>query len=224
MRLYTDSNGYLNVVSLSDANDVVRIRASTSYLNNFENRAGEYVEELVFDDATIDLTGGLTLTGGSSGDNIFGTAYADVIDGAIGDDTLYGNGGNDTLGGGADNDYLYGGAGNDTLNAGDGADMLYGEGNSDTFRFGANTTSDTIADFSLGQNDKIDISQLIETYDPVTHAITDWVEITTNGWDSILKIDADGGGNSFVQIATISGVTGLTDEAALVSSGHLIAA
>lgn len=54
------------------------------------------------------------------------------------------------------------------------------------------------------------------------HAITDFVQITTSGSHSILSIDADGGANSFVQIASIIGVTGLTDEAALVSSGNLV--
>jgi hypothetical protein len=63
-------------------------------------------------------------------------------------------------------------------------------------------------------------------YDPLTQAITDYVEITDSGSDSIVKVDADvtGGGASFVQIATLEGITGLTDEAALESAGTLITA
>lgn len=44
------------------------------------------------------------------------------------------------------------------------------------------------------------------------------------GSDSHVKVDADGGTNSFVQIATLKTITGLTDEEALVTSGHLLAA
>jgi len=108
---------------------------------------------------------------------------------------------------------------------GSAVDTLYGGADANTFWFNAaNTNSDTVADFSLAQNDKIDVSDLLQGYDPLTMAITDWVEITTSGSNSILKVDVDGGANNFVQIATITGVTGLTDEAALVTSGHLIAA
>ena len=83
---------------------------------------------------------------------------------------------------------------------------------------------DIINDFSKTQFDTINIANLLQGYNPATKAITDFVEITTSGSDSILKIDADGGANGFVQIATIRGVVGLTDEAALVASGNLIAA
>jgi hypothetical protein len=63
-------------------------------------------------------------------------------------------------------------------------------------------------------------------FDPLTHTITNFVEITTSGADSILKVDSNGtiGGVNFVQIATLQGITGLTDEAALVANGTLIAA
>jgi hypothetical protein len=44
--------------------------------------------------------------------------------------------------------------------------------------------------------------------------------------DSVVKVDADGTGGvySFVQIATLDNITGLTDEAALESAGTLITA
>ena len=48
------------------------------------------------------------------------------------------------------------------------------------------------------------------------------MQISSNGSDNILSVDANGGGDAFVQIATISEVTGLTDEAALVASGNLV--
>jgi hypothetical protein len=81
-----------------------------------------------------------------------------------------------------------------------------------------------VQDFSTSQGDKIDIKDLLSGYDPVHDAITDFVQITTSGSDSILKVDTDGTGTgaTWQQIATIVGVTGLTDEAALVSSGNLV--
>jgi hypothetical protein len=47
--------------------------------------------------------------------------------------------------------------------------------------------------------------------------MTDVGEITTSGSDGILKVDADGAraGASFVQIATLEVLTGLTNEAVL---------
>lgn len=58
----------------------------------------------------------------------------------------------------------------------------------------------------------------------MTDLITDFVEITDNGQHSYLKVDADGAANgtNFVQIAHISNVTGLTDEAALEAAGRLV--
>jgi hypothetical protein len=52
------------------------------------------------------------------------------------------------------------------------------------------------------------------------------VEITTNGSNSEVKVDRDGTGGTYgmTQIALLEGVTGLTDEAALVSSGNLVVA
>jgi len=82
-----------------------------------------------------------------------------------------------------------------------------------------------VTDFSTGQSDKLNLADVLD-FDPLTHAITDFVQITTSGSDSILKVDANGttGGVNFVQIATLQGVTGLTDEQALLNSGNLIAA
>lgn len=52
----------------------------------------------------------------------------------------------------------------------------------------------------------------------------DFVEITDNGTDSFVAVDTDGGADNFVQILKLESVTGLTDEAALVTNGNLIAA
>ena len=70
------------------------------------------------------------------------------------------------------------------------------------------------------------MSDLLSAYNPLTDDITHFVEITTSGSNSILKVDANGttGGASFVQIATLEGITGLTNEATLEANGTLITA
>ncbi len=134
-------------------------------------------------------------------------------------DTLYGYGGNDTL---------YGNAGADILYGGDGLDTLYGGSGSDIFVFeavSAFNNIDVIKDFSL-TDDAIDISDLLSGYDPLSDILADWVEVSTSGTNTTLSIDRDGAGGTYsmVQIATIQGVTGLTDEVSLVTSGNLIIA
>ncbi len=152
----------------------------------------------------------------ASNDTIYGDAGNDWLNGLKGDDTLYGGTGTDTLVGHDGNDALYGGDGADTLTGGAGAD---------TFVFLSGETGvDTVTDFTTAQNDKLDVSDLLSGYDPLTDLITDFVQITDNGTHSFLAVDADGGANNFVQIAQLSNVTGLTDETALQSSGLLIAA
>lgn len=82
------------------------------------------------------------------------------------------------------------------------------------------TTPETISAFESG--DALDISDILSGYDELTDAITDFVQITDNGADSVISVDADGGADNFVQIATLIDVIGLTDEAALETSGVLI--
>ncbi len=166
------------------------------------------VDSLLLDDGTtIDLTGGLTFTGTSAGETVSGLyQQGDTLNGLEGNDYLYGYGGDDVLIGGAGNDTLIGGAG------------------ADTFVFDSSADVDTVQDFSLADGDKIDISDLISGYDPLTDAISDFVQITDSGSSSIVSVDADGGADNFVQIATLNNVTGLTDENALETSGNLIAA
>lgn len=167
-----------------------------------------------------------TILGGAGNDAINGKNGDDTISGDAGADTIHGNGGNDFLHGGSGNDILYGDAGNDVLWGGLGADTLTGGTGADRFVFDSSTaSSDTIKDFSAAE-DVLDLSHLISGFDPVTQAITDFVQITDSGANSIVKVDVDGTANgvNFVQVATLQNVTGLTDEASLMASGHLLAA
>ncbi|MEP2706161.1 MAG: type I secretion C-terminal target domain-containing protein [Roseibium sp.] len=177
--------------------------------------------------------------GGTEHDVLYGGNGADMLYGDEGDDSLSGESDNDILHGGDGDDWVLGGDGNDTLYGGDGLDNLFGEagddvlhggiGNdrmtggtgADTFVFADSPGNNTIYDFSTAEGDVLDISDLLTAYDPLTDVLTDFVEITDNGQHSYLKIDADGGADSFVQISMLANVTGLTDEQALANDGNL---
>lgn len=168
-----------------------------------------------------------TIEGNAGNDTLRGYNGNDTIDGGDGNDTIYGGSQDDLLVGGAGNDKLFGDNNNDILIGGLGTDELTGGTGADTFRFLEGQTFDavdTIKDFNTTQLDVIDIRDILEGYDPQTHAITDFVQITTSGSNSLLAVDADGGGDNFIQIAVILNKTGLTDEAALEASGRLLAA
>ena len=84
-------------------------------------------------------------------------------------------------------------------------------------------TRDRIQDFDVSEGDQIDISDLLFNYDSLTDDITDFVRITGNT-NSDLRVDVTGSGTfgSSTRVATIVGVNGLTDEAALEANGTLI--
>ena len=156
-----------------------------------------------------------------------GNALDNVITGNIGLNTLRGGDGNDTLTGGAGNDTLYGENDIDLLIADAGIDTMYGGAGADTFKFSTATldaNSDFIKDYSAAQSDVINVKDLLIGYDPVTKVITDYIEMTTSGSNTIMKVDQDGLGttHTWTQIAQIDAVTGMTDEAALVTQGRLI--
>ena len=68
---------------------------------------------------------GVAQQGDQFGNNLFGTLFADTIDGEDGDDEITGFAGNDTLNGGLGDDTLRGSGGADTLDGGDGFDTAH---------------------------------------------------------------------------------------------------
>jgi Ca2+-binding RTX toxin-like protein len=209
IRLWTDAYGNLMLQDTSDTSHSITVNAGVTGDNTSESTVGSYVESVTFDSGystTWDLTGGLHITGDNSGDYLYGTAYGDTITGGTGDDVIYANAGDDVL---------YGAGGNDQLTGGPGAD---------TFLFKAATAETgvaTIMDFNTSDGDKIDLADVISTYDPATMAIANFVQIATSGSDTQVKVDTDGSGTSYTQIATIQGVTGL-NLADLITDGNLI--
>ena len=76
---------------------------------------------------------------------------------------FFGEGGDDRITGGDGSDRLSGGGGDDVLEGGYGVDQLIGGGGADTFRFiqdffSRAAQTDTIADFSREDHDRIDLS------------------------------------------------------------------
>ena len=105
-----------------------------------------------------------------------------------------------------------------------GQDTLYGQDGADIFILKQDTAFDAVTvidDFDTAEGDVINLSDILDMYDPLTDVLTDFVQITDNGTDSSLAVDIDGGADNFVQIATLLNVTGLTDEDALVTSNNL---
>lgn len=114
--------------------------------------------------------------------------------------------------------------GDNVFNGGAGVDTLFGSDGADTFIFEAAhafTDNDILADFSAGEGDVLDISDIISG---ISSPITDYIFLDdTSGTDTIVRVDADGlaNGSNFQAIATINGITGL-DEVTLFTDGNII--
>ncbi|MBD2013333.1 DUF4347 domain-containing protein [Microcoleus sp. FACHB-53] len=111
------------------------------------------------DDLLDGTSGNDIFRGGNGQDTLNGFAGDDLLDGGNGKDTLNGGVGNDTLLGGNGEDVLVGGDGNDLLIGGNSPDTLTGGTGSDIFAIAKNGANDTITDFSLGQGDRIGLSE-----------------------------------------------------------------
>jgi Ca2+-binding RTX toxin-like protein len=225
--------------STDDTKIILTASVDEITVNNLRNANSSYwVENIAFNDGFITTlpnfaswvngtASGETINGTSSAETIVAKAGNDTINAGSGNDAVHGGDGDDTLHGEGGADLLHGGVGNDIIDGGDGLDTLYGGAGDDIFLFKAASAFnnvDVVKDFNAS-DDVIDIADVLSGYytDGVDNII-DFVRITDNGVDSTLQIDQNGGGNSFVTVATIMGVTGLTDEQALLDSGVLQAA
>ncbi|MBC7162525.1 MAG: VWA domain-containing protein, partial [Immundisolibacter sp.] len=181
----------------------------------------------------IDAAGGVTVslavttgqnTGGDGTDtlsnieNLIGSMHNDSLTGSSANNILVGLAGNDTLSGGGGNDVLIGGAGNDTLTGGAGADTFkWGQGD-----LAGSTTGDVITDFATGTGgDVLHIGDLLAGYVQGVSDATDFVHLQTNSGNTVVTVDVNGGGDNFVALATLNGVTGQT-VAGMIGSGNLV--
>lgn len=101
---------------------------------------------------------GLPKIRGTDADDILvGTDASEIIRGDRGNDTISGGLGDDRLAGEKGNDILNGGDGNDRLKGGAGDDILTGGAGRDRFIFDLRGGTDTITDFTNG-DDKLDFT------------------------------------------------------------------
>lgn len=185
---------------------------------------GERMVRIDSDGSIASISQGAT----SGNDTLSGTSGDDVLFGFAGNDSLSGLGGNDYLYGGDGDDALFGGDGDDVLIGGIGSDALYGGDGADVFAFLSSDVGngiDTLHDFSLTDEDVIDLRDVLSGYDPLEDDIADFVQFTNAGSNSELAVDLDGAGTVYgwTQIATINGHINL-DAVTLETNGHLLAA
>ncbi|MES2127196.1 MAG: tandem-95 repeat protein, partial [Pseudomonadota bacterium] len=120
--------------------------------------------------------------------------------------------------GGAGADVLVGGAGSDTLRGGGGNDVLTGGAGRDTFDYNALTdrasgNGDRITDFTRGTAASADVLDLHDMLDALkgykaAKAFSDgYLKFTISGADTLVQVDSDGGGNSFVTVVVLTGVS-----------------
>ena len=123
---------------------------------------------------------------------------------------------------GAGNDRLVGGTGNDILIAGRGKVTLRGNGGANLFLLPATAAgSETIEDFITTNGDALDISRLLRG---TSTQLTNYVQLTTTGTNSVLGINFAGTGSGYTNlIVTLLG-TQLTSAnlRSLVDNSNLI--
>lgn len=138
---------------------------------------------------------------------------------------VYLTGGDDIIFGGSGNDFLYGNLENDVLYGGAGVDFLHGGTGADTFMITDTANVDKIMDFNLSQGDRIDLSEILEGFNPLSDAIADFVNVRNAADGAILSVDANGldGGASYADVAMILNVSdiSITD---MFNSGNIIVA
>ncbi|MBD1939040.1 putative Ig domain-containing protein [Microcoleus sp. FACHB-68] len=121
----------------------------------------DYLNGNVGNDLLDGGNGNDTQSGGKDEDILIGNTGDDTLSGDAGNDALYGNAGADLLDGGDGNDSLHGGKDDDTLIGGSGDDILSGDMGNDSLIGGAGNDrfvlkvgagSDTITDFTDGED------------------------------------------------------------------------
>jgi hypothetical protein len=79
-------------------------------------------------------------------------------------------------------------------------------------------------DFNTAEGDVLNLADILTAYDEGSMQLEDFLQFATSGSNTTISVDVNGttGGTSWTQIAAIIGVTGITDEDALVARGNLV--
>ena len=162
---YTGSDAHFTVVG-GTGDDVIQAVGGTNHLlggsgnDTIEGSFGTFTISggLGNDSITLGSYASGELFGGAGNDTITAVAQRDqyTMHGGNGDDVLTGIGNfssiNEVYYGDAGNDTISSLGGNDTISGGKGNDVLFGGGGNDVFIFNAQDGSDTIQDFTPGQD------------------------------------------------------------------------
>ncbi len=229
-------NGGHDYIYAKGGNDTVRGGDGHDYIDGGQGNDTIYGD--AGNDELIGRQGDDIIYGGSGNDDIYGDGgtgdtYAgnDKLYGEDGDDYIFAGAGNDYIDGGSGNDSLYGwtgndtiigGAGNDNIVGGAGADILTGGSGADTFWYMAiNEGVDRIKDFNRGEGDKLELSNVLTNFDPVTDAITDFVFANHSGGHTTISVNNAGtGAAGATQIAVLENVNvSVTD---LFNNGNIV--
>lgn len=208
-KIYGDSG--INEISGEDGSDYLYGGSGDDTIHG-----GEGLDYLYGD------AGNDTIYGDAGNDQVWGRTGDDTVFGGEGNDTIRGHEGNDVLNGDAGMDKLFGNEGDDVLAGGLNHDDLYGGAGADIFVFGETDIWDEVHDFSLTEGDKLDISNIITNFDPLTSLLEDYFKVGDNGTHSFIRVDADGAGSddSFVMIAKF--VNTVVDETDFTVGDNLI--
>jgi Ca2+-binding RTX toxin-like protein len=122
---------FASVTALEDGSWVV------SWSSDGQDGDGSGIYQRHFAPDRIGGTGGDTLTGTGWAERLDGRGGADEIHGRGGDDTVIGGGGSDELFGDQGHDSLEGGSGHDTVSGGSGKDRVEGNGGNDVLYGGS---------------------------------------------------------------------------------------
>jgi Ca2+-binding RTX toxin-like protein len=199
-----------HTVTLTKVSDVETITIQAGFNDNLTLVNGNVVAggQMTINGASLGSANTLTVNGAAELDGDL------TLIGGAGKDTLTGGSGNDMLVGGDGNDALTGGNGNDVLRGGGGIDTLVGGADSDTFDYDlmtdAGATGDVVTNFVKGAGgDVLDIADLLDGlpgYDG-TNAFSDgYVQFSTAGADTVVKVDTDGGGDNYQTLVTLTNV------------------
>ena len=187
------------------------------------NILGNDLDNLIVGNSRVNV-----IAGRSGSDSIEGKAGNDILLGNSGDDVLVGSTGDDDLRGGGGDDILDGGSGNDKLNGGSGHDVLLGGVGNNTLSGGAGQDYFviefaqhqfvTITDFRKGHaGDRILLAEDVLDIELTNPILDEYVRLESTSDSTALKVDSDGGGDSFFVVARLDNVAGLPANSLVVA-------